>query len=98
MDGLLGVERGSNRMTGNMCGCHRLTARAGSRAGCIIRSYFPSGSMGIKRSLANNRHAEYSRTYPCLEGFESASRAMVFWIALLKIWHDTLGTINRPDG
>lgn len=98
MDGLLGVERGAKSMTGNMCGCHRLTARPGSRTSRGIRAYFTSSSVRIKRSLTTDRHAEYSRIYPCLERFESVSRSMVFWISLLKVWHDTQCTIYCPDG
>jgi len=77
---------------------HRLTGGSGSRASSIIPAYVTSSGMRCKRSLADVSHPKLPCIHPCLECFDSASRAIVFWILFLKVRHDSLNTINGPDG
>jgi hypothetical protein len=81
-----------------MCSCHRLTCGTGSRASGIVFSYFTSGGMGGKRSLAYVSHFEHPCVDPCLECFDSVSGAMIFRVFFLKIGQNPLNTINCPDG
>jgi len=98
MDSLQGVIGSTNRMSGDMGSCYRLTCGTSGRASRIIRSYFTGGGMGCKRSLAYISHLEHPCIDPCLACFDSFSRSIVFWIILLKIGQNTLNTINCPDG
>ncbi len=56
MDSLQGINCSTDRMSGNMRGCHRLACGTGCRAGGIIFPHFTGGRMGIKGSLADNSH------------------------------------------
>src|SRR5229473_495552 len=98
MDSLLGIHCRTISMSWNMRSCHSLTCGTGSRAGGTIFSYFTGSSMRVKRSLTNNCHLKYPCIYPCLKCFDSLSRTMILRIFFLKVGHDTLGTINGPDG
>ena len=98
MDSLLGINSSAVRVAGNMRGCHRLTGGTGSGAGGVICSYITGGGMSVERSLADHRHPEYPGIYPCLQCFERKAWAMILRIFFLKARHDTLGTLDCPDG
>ena len=97
MDRLLSIPRWTIGMAGNMRRGHRLTGSTGSRAGGTIVFDVTGSGMSAKRRLANNGHPKYPGIYPCLKCIDRLSRAMVFRVFFLKVRHDTLGTINRPD-
>jgi len=98
MDGLQGIVRSTHRMSGDMCSCHRLTCGTGSRASSTILSYVTSSGMRGKRSRADDSHPKLPCIQPRPKCFDRVSRALVLWILLLKVRHDTLNTINCPDG
>src|SRR3990172_11328216 len=96
MDGLQGIVRSTHRMSGDMCSCHRLTCGTGSRASGTILSYVTSSGMRGKRSRADDSHPKLPCIQPRPKCFDRVSRALVLWILLLKVRHDTLNTINSP--
>lgn len=98
MDSLQCINCSTNGMGGDVRRCHRLAGSTGSRARRIVLPYLAGRSMRIKRSLTNNGHFKLPSIQPCLQRFESVSRAMVVRILILKIRQDTLSAINRPDG
>ena len=98
MDSLLGINCRTISMSCDMCSCNCLACGTGSRASCIILSYFTGSSMRIKRSLAYDCHLKHPCIYPFLERFDSVSGAMVFWVFFFEVRQDTLSAINGPYG
>src|SRR5258706_161906 len=90
------VDGGAARNGGDMCGCHSLTCRPGSKASCGIPFHCARSRMRPKRSLAYSGHPKLTRMCPRAARFDSPPRAIVCWVASLKIGQYALSAITGP--